>query len=208
MQGVYAIEHRESGKRYIGSSIRVERRFSEWTCALNKNVGGCGPLQAAWNEFGSAAFKMFLVEEVGDREQLKAREREWIRQTVDRYNVSLDPEAFFKGLHHKVESKDLTRAAITGIKRSAVTKAKISHLHKGKPKSPEHRAKLSDSLKGRVPPHALGPKSAEHRAKIGAAHRGRTNGSFSPERKAKVSEGLRAAWARRKQKESDNGIVE
>ncbi len=61
------------------------------------------------------------------------------------------------------------------------------HRHprrKGKPLSPEHRAKLRLALKGK-------PKSPEHRAKLSAAKSGENHHFFgkplSPEHRAKIS---------------------
>jgi len=50
---------------------------------------------------------------------------------------------------------------------SEETKAKLSELHKGKPKSEEHKAKLSQAAKNRP------PISEETRRKIGEASKGR-----------------------------------
>ena len=60
----------------------------------------------------------------------------------------------------------------------------MSASHKGLPKSPETRAKLSASHSGEKNPFFGKKLSPEHRAKIGVAGTGRKN---SPETKAKMS---------------------
>jgi len=105
------------------------------------------------------------------------------------------------------EHKKNIAIALTGLHPSEDTRAKMSAIKSGKPRSPEtcakmsasmkgkntgkhtdeHRAKISESLKGNH--YALGYKhSAETRAKISAAGMGRV---FSAERNAKMAATLR-----------------
>ena len=123
------------------------------------------------------------------------------------------------GYHHTDESKSKISARHRGAKRPLETRAKLRTAAMGNtralgkklpPFTEEHRAKLRAAK--------LGTKqSEEHRAKIGAAHRGRKwpgrvlsqehkdrvgaahRGMKRPlETGARISAGLKAAWARRK----------
>lgn len=53
---VYAITHRHTWHRYIGSTINPERRWIEHRTALNHNKHRCAALQQAWTADGEAAF--------------------------------------------------------------------------------------------------------------------------------------------------------
>ena len=68
--------------------------------------------------------------------------------------------------------------------------------NRGKPKSKEHRQKLSEANKGKW----VGPHSKERRKKISEALKGNKNSSnhSSEEYKKKQSEVMKKAWAKRK----------
>ena len=70
--------------------------------------------------------------------------------------------------------------------------------NKGVPKSPEHRRKISEALEGRD----WGPYSEERKTKISKSMVGNKNskGHSSPKYKKTQSEAMKAAWARRKEK--------
>lgn len=85
----------------------------------------------------------------------------------------------------------------TGYKASAETRAKLSVLHKGhtynvgRKHTDDARANMSQFQKGR-------PKSPEHRARIAAAHTGKRGRVCSNTTRQKMSESQQRAWARRK----------
>lgn len=70
-----------------------------------------------------------------------------------------------------------------GIIRSPETRAKMSAVQKGKPKSAESRAKMSAAKIGKK----RSPHSAETRAKMSTAHVGMTGKKQSSEARAKIS---------------------
>lgn len=166
--GIYAIRHRESGRRYIGSSNHVCQRWAEHRSRLGRGVHHSKPLQADWNAFGRDAFEWVLIETIDDREARVVRELELINAEPSPYNTSLDTRT----------------GPRPGYKQSAETRARMSAAQKGLAKSPEHRAALGAARKGtknRRPDPRLGipnpahsarlkgrPLSAEHRAKIAA----------------------------------------
>lgn len=75
-QGVYAIVHRASGARYVGSSKVIEVRVYTHRAILNgANQFGCPPkLVALWKRDGEKSFDFVILEEVRDAKLLLARE--------------------------------------------------------------------------------------------------------------------------------------
>lgn len=59
--GVYMILHRDSGKRYIGSSYQVPKRLAEHKKLLLKNKHHSIILQRAWNKYGEVAFDFYKI---------------------------------------------------------------------------------------------------------------------------------------------------
>lgn len=51
MAGVYQIYNKETNKRYIGSSINIERRLKEHKRNLKANRHSNQHLQNAWNKY-------------------------------------------------------------------------------------------------------------------------------------------------------------
>lgn len=79
--GVYVIIHKDSGKRYIGSTKSKFGFISRWRrqfTTLNRNIGDCPRLQEAWNIYGSDAFE-FRILEFADPKYCRQREDWWIQ---------------------------------------------------------------------------------------------------------------------------------
>lgn len=55
--GIYAIEHVESGKVYIGSAVDFVRRWGLHRYQLRRNKHHSNYLQHAWNKYGEGAFE-------------------------------------------------------------------------------------------------------------------------------------------------------
>lgn len=95
---------------------------------------------------------------------------------------------------------DLTNATVggegaIGFRASTETRAKQSAAHKGRKKSPEHRAAIAEALQGH-------PVSSETRDRIGAAHKGNTycvGRTLSEGSRTKMSESVKkTSWIRGK----------
>jgi group I intron endonuclease len=75
-QGVYAIRHWRSGKRYIGSSQNIAGRCLSHHRALVQGHHCNQYLQAAWNKYGAAQFVFEVIELVsGGTKKLISREQ-------------------------------------------------------------------------------------------------------------------------------------
>lgn len=155
---IYKIEHRESGKIYIGKTARtLEERMKEhrWSNELY--------IDRAIRKYGINAFEVSVVEECADSNELNEREIFWIAfyncKNPNGYNMTDGGDG---GAGHVVSEE---------------AKKKISEFHKGRKKSEKTCKKISESKTGNC-------LSKEHRNKIGETIRGHI---VSPETRAKKS---------------------
>lgn len=212
--GVYEIVNTANGKRYIGSSVNIARRWAQHRARLAAGSHHCPPLQRAWAKYGEATFEFRIISQC-EREEIIAAEQALLDARRPEYNVARAAGfRTFLGLRHSPETiekmsaahrgntrtkgtvrprtaVDATAAAHRGMKRSAETREKISAAMSGKkrgPRSDEHRARLSAAMKGK-------PKSAEQMAALQA---GRARRVYTDEQRAAIGRASREAWARRK----------
>lgn len=76
--GIYCIENLINGKKYIGLSVNIKRRFYEHRSDLNADKHYNSHLQNAWNTYGKDNFKFYVVEECSP-DMLSERERYYIK---------------------------------------------------------------------------------------------------------------------------------
>lgn len=167
--GVYSIYCLGNGKRYIGISGDIEKRWSTHVIKLRGSRHGNPHLQAAWNKYGSESFEFMVLQEVPVL-LLDVHEVAWI----ERYNAMNRNHGFNlrEGGEHPIPSNE--------------TRAKLRASHLGKKRGPisdETRAKLSAAATGRK----IGTFSATHRAKMSAAATGHKRKPFSASHIANMS---------------------
>ena len=127
---IYAITNKNNDKKYIGSSVRPDKRFSEHKHHLRKGKHHSFVLQAAWNKYGEDAFKFKVIIECAKSQRYMY---EQLAMKLQSYNIlrTVREHEVRGGWHHSDEFK-----------------AKLSQLNKGKKLSDEHKAKLSISRLG------------------------------------------------------------
>jgi group I intron endonuclease len=146
--GIYLITHKESGKRYIGSAVRFDRRWGQHKYHLSRHKHCNDHLQNIYNKYGIDSLIFSVIEIVEDKTKLLEREQWYLDTWQPEINIC------------KVAGSQL------GRRHSQDTKAKLSVANKGKSRAPfteEHRAKLSAANKGKS-------FTEEHKAKMSAAH--------------------------------------
>lgn len=87
MKGIYKIYCIPESKYYIGSSININRRWSEHKRQLNRQAHKNNYLQLDWDAYGDESFEFSILELTED---LVAREQQWINTYTNNYNIAKD----------------------------------------------------------------------------------------------------------------------
>jgi group I intron endonuclease len=166
--GIYQIRNLVNGKRYIGSAKRFSKRWSVHLSNLRRGVHHSPALQSAWIKYGEGSFAFEVLLVCGFSE-LIANEQRFFDTCAPQYNIRTVAGSS-AGAVTSDKTKALLSAAMTGRKRSAETRQRMSVSQKNRKTWPtpsvETRAKISASLKGRPR-----PRTQLHSQKIGIAKR-------------------------------------
>lgn len=181
--GIYQIRNQMNGKRYIGSTTNLKRRWWYHLGELRRGQHSNRHLQAAFNKYGESVF-VFSVLEHTDVKSLLEREQHLLDTLKPEYNILLIAGSPL-GFRWTPESRAKLSAAMMGERNpnygkhpSKETLAKLSMVRMGHSVSDKTRAKISNALRGRR-------LSAEHRSKLSEAAKGRR---LSKATRAKMSE--------------------
>ena len=156
---IYKITNLENDKIYIG---QTQRSLKERMAEHCRNICPCY-IDRAIKKHGVENFKVEIVEECNNIDELNEREKFWISYFDCKFPNGYNLADGGKGsLGHSTPPDVLAR---------------LSRLRKGRKIPPEQRAKISATLKGKI-------FSEETRAKISAAKMGHT---VSDETRAKLA---------------------
>ena len=94
-QGIYEIYCCKSGKRYIGSSKDIDKRWQSHISDLNNRIHHNFYLQKAWRMYGQDAFSFTVLEKVADVKDLFKVEEKYIKQYkfYNLFNIMKKPGA-------------------------------------------------------------------------------------------------------------------
>lgn len=118
MVGIYKIENLKNHQKYIGQSIRIEKRWKdEIATAFNKNsIAYSYPLSQAIRKYGVNNFSFEVIEECS-QDLLNERERYWIKfynsffngynQTLGGDSVISKPKESVLGIIKDLETTDM-----------------------------------------------------------------------------------------------------
>jgi len=178
--GIYKIENKITGKKYIGSSKNIKNRLYQHKRLLEKGEHHSIKLQNTYNKYGKDNFIFEIIESLDDEILLIEREQYWI-DGLDTYNNGYN-------------SRPIADSPL-GTKCSEETKKKISEFHKKrkrKPHSEETKRKLSEHFKGKPSPNKGKKLSEETKKKISESKKGKPSGregsKHSEETKKHLSE--------------------
>ena len=110
--GIYCIENTMNGKKYIGQSVDIFKRWRQHRGELNIGTHHNSRLQNAWNKYGKECFKFYILKECQD-EELNDYEKTLIVQYdtyKNGYNLDLggtDRSRFTEELKKKISSTRL-----------------------------------------------------------------------------------------------------
>lgn len=156
------IRNKANGKVYVGSAVKLNKRWDNHKSDLRKNKHHSKHLQSAWNKYGQESFDFVLLEECIP-EVLIMREQNWIdffKSYDDRfgYNIAAIVGNNFLGRKHTEEAKEKNRQAHLGWRPSEEQRKKQSQYMKenrcgednpmyGKKCSLEHKQKIREGIK-------------------------------------------------------------
>lgn len=124
--GIYAIVHKETGKRYVGSSDNIRRRLRKHKRDLERGVHDNSYLQKAWNKYGPNEFRAEIIE-LCPVSELLIQEQQHIDSKGD---FNLCPVA----------------GCVRGIKHSKESRKLESHASKIRWENPDYRTKKSEAV--------------------------------------------------------------
>lgn len=162
ISGIYEIVNLANGKRYVGSSILVRKRWACHRRELRSGKHHSRHLQNAWLKHGEDSFSFRMLEAVPEKEMLIKREQHYIDALRPEYNCS--PTAG-SCLGHKWTADQRSRLSdslrknpsFKGKKHSAGTIEVLSRIAKARFSSEEGRIALVKSI---TTPDVVAKKSA------------------------------------------------
>lgn len=193
--GIYSITQISSGKRYIGSSVNIKRRWASHRSSLRRNLNDNIHLQNAWNKYGEKDFLFEILESNVKEELLEDLENNYIIKfeiAIKDTNIfnhekgfnmfwagrtgCVNPESYKKGKEHHLfgktsPKKNKTFEEMYGLEKAIEWKKQISESQKGgpgrhiTPHSEETKKKMSDSKKNK--PWSAARRAAQENRKQG-----------------------------------------
>lgn len=155
--GIYQIRCNPTGKVYIGSSCRIEKRWREHELHLIAGTHVNPHLQSAWNKHGKDQFEFSVLEEC-DKSQIRLREQD-ILDKADKtrlMNVSKHASGGDTLTNEQKAARSLARSERNrqmwqerkeaGWSMSDEQRKKIGEWSKGRHPSDETRQKKSDAM--------------------------------------------------------------
>jgi len=140
--GIYKITNLVNNKIYIGSAIRIDRRFYAHKSQLNKNCHVNRHLQNAWNQHGPESFAFERLEKVKSKSKLIEREQYYLDTLLYAQEFLKKEDVRFSELGYNLNP---TAGSNLGVKYSEESKKKMGEWER----TPEMREKLSTINKER-----------------------------------------------------------
>lgn len=140
--GIYLITHRASGKRYVGKSINIPRRWSEH----RKGLSHCPVLEAALKKYGADAFDWEILQTCSESE-LNDLECWYIQAfgsvSPGGYNIGYGGEGVTFTEEVRAKLSEATRKRLL----SAESRAAIGEASRKRYEDPRERERHSDILR-------------------------------------------------------------
>jgi len=223
--GIYQIENQVNGKRYIGSSVNIESRWSVHLALLRHGKHDNQHLQRAFDKYGESAFAFTILEDVEEFSQLIECEQHYLDTSSPEYNIAPTAGSSI-GVRHNEETRRKMSEAKCGERNpffgkhhSAELLRKLHEGRRGRHHSDESKQKMSAATSGEQHHYYGKHLSEEHKRKISKALKARwTQGSerhhmygthLSEEIRQKISDALKGKQAnaetRKRMREAQKG---
>jgi group I intron endonuclease len=159
MKGIYKILNTINNKYYIGSSKNIENRWIKHKKKLKSNRHRNVLLQNNWNKYGPESFKLLIIEEVENVNNILNREQYYLdklfKEDCDNIlNIGRQAEGGDKVTNNpRADSKSrgsTLNRRIAGKIRGENMKGHKSHFY-NKHHTTETKNQISKKLKGRIP---------------------------------------------------------
>ena len=200
--GVYCIQNKVNGKRYVGSAAKdMNIRWAGHRKDLRGGYHRNRHLQSAWNKYNEDQFCFSILEEVVPEDCVR-REQWWmdfydvVNSGYNIYPVAGSP----LGTKHSEETKEVMSAKakardntpLKGLKRSEQSCKNMSEGQRKRVRTPEDGKKISAGLKKHYETHKRSEDSIRRSAAswVGKVH--------SEESKAKMRESRKKYFERKK----------
>ncbi len=117
--GIYVIENKTNGMKYVGQSSNLKRR-------INAPHDGCLYLSRAFEKYGKDNFEAYVIEYC-DKQYLDEKEKYYIKElqshsSQNGYNISWGGKTPMKDRKHTKESKEKISLSISGEKNPMFNK--------------------------------------------------------------------------------------
>lgn len=158
--GIYSINNKANGKRYIGSAVNIGNRWRLHLHQLRHNKHHSIHLQRAFNAYGEENFEIETLRAIDEKTQLVVEEQNYINlhksyDPLFGYNICSQANSSL-GIKRSVAFKEKCRQSKLGpknsrygVKLSEETKKKCS-LAKSGSNNPMYGKKLSEETKRKI----------------------------------------------------------
>lgn len=170
--GIYKITNKVNGKCYIGQSVNIYKRWEYYKYRCKDST----PILSAIRKYGVDSFVFEIIEKC-EIANINEREIYWIATLSScapyGYNLSTGGRNTTWVYKPSVETLKKRSIALTGKKRTAETKLKMSEAQKGKNLSDAHKEALRKSNIGRPSSNKGKPMTDAVKAKMIASKLGK-----------------------------------
>ena len=207
---IYQIRNTSNGRVYVGSAVRLAKRWKEHLRDLRAGRHHSQKLQYAWNKYGEAAFCFEVLEHVEGKDALLQREQAWIDSlnAASRTNYNVCGTA---GSQLGMKASEATRKKLSaalagntrclGFRHSPEARERMGAGKRGQMRTDEQKARMSAAQIGNAKKRGYVTPD-ETKQRLALALRGNKNAAGairSEETRRLIGEASKARWAARRE---------